>query len=129
MPSLTDCLAVIFREDQLLEYCKQYIVVNHRIKGKSNACINTIPFHNPDLRPPCYPLLFPKGQRLFYSGILLAQSLDIERKKLTDGVVNDDDAQEDHEVQDDEDIEQLTHVVVRRKTASHKDVVLFHIYQ
>ncbi len=48
---------------------------------------------------------------------------------MSDDVVNDDDAQEDDQVQGDKDIEQLTRVVVRRKTASRKDVVLFHIYQ
>ncbi len=118
-----------FREDQLVDYCKQYIVVNHRVKGKPDACINTIPFHNPDLRPLCYALLFPKGHRLFYPGIPLTHSVDIERKKHSDDLLNDDDADDDEHVAIDDDMEQLAHVVVRHKTASHKDVILFHIYQ
>ncbi len=127
--SLTDCLAVVFREDQLVNYCKQYIIVNHRIKGKSDACINTIPFHNPDLRPLWYALLFPQGQRPFYPGIPLAQPLDIDRKKLSDDLLNDDDGEDDEQVAQNEDMEGLARVVVRRRTASRKDVVLFHTYQ
>lgn len=85
VPLLKDCLAVVYNEEQLEAYAKQYIIVNYRRQG--GARTYEIPYHNPDMRPLCYPLLFPYGQLYFKHGTRAAsvsKNMDVSTDELGD---------------------------------------------
>ena len=73
--------------------------------------INTITFHNPDMRPLCYPLLFPYGQRIFHSGIPLNYPTANCCKNQPDDMINDD-IVDDEKIESEDDDDQLAYRVI-----------------